>query len=92
MMGDGKDSDFDPDFKNGNSVENLVTLRGCRSGFIGHITTLIHKINEKLSLNDSFKTIKCLEKQLYQILEKLKGVNDECISSGMNPEDIENAS
>ena len=38
-MGDGKDSDFDPDFKNGNSVENLVTLRRSRSGFIGHITT-----------------------------------------------------
>ena len=47
---------------------------------------------KKLSLNDCFKTIKCLEKLLYQILEKLKDVNDECISSGMNPEDIENAS
>ena len=43
-------------------------------------------------MNDNFKTIKCLEEQLYQILEKLKGVNDEYISSAMNPEDIENAS
>ena len=47
-MGDGKDSGFDPDFKNDNLVENLVTLRTSRSGFIGHITTLIHKINEKV--------------------------------------------
>ena len=53
---------------------------------------LINKINEKLSLNDNFKTIKCLEEQLYQILDKLKGVNDEYISSAVNPEDIENAS
>ena len=45
-----------------------------------------------MSLNDNFKTIKCLEEQLYQILEKLKGVNDEYISSAMNPEDIENLS
>ena len=45
-----------------------------------------------MSLNDNFKTFKCLEEQLYQILEKLKGVNDEYISSAMNPEDIENAS
>ena len=43
-------------------------------------------------MNDNFKTIKCLEEQLYQILEKLKGVNDEYISSAMNPEDIEKAS
>ena len=43
-------------------------------------------------MNDNFKTIKCLEEQLYQILEKLKGVSDEYISSAMNPEDIENAS
>ena len=63
-----------------------------RSAFTGHITRLINKINEKLSLNDNFKIIKCLEEQLYQILEKLKGVNDEYMSSAMNPEDIENAS
>ena len=43
-------------------------------------------------MNDNFKTIKCLEEQLHQILEKLKGINDEYISSAMNPEDIENAS
>ena len=91
-MGDEKDSDFDPDFKKENSAENLVILPRSRSAFIGHITRLINKSNEKLSLNDNFKTIKCLEEQLYQILEKLKGVNDEYISSAMNPEDIENAS
>ena len=45
-----------------------------------------------MSLNDNFKIIKCLEEQLYQILEKLKGANDEYMSSAMNPEDIENAS
>ena len=90
-MDDEKDSDFDPDFKKENSAENLVTLSRIRS-CIGHITRLINKINEKLSLNDNFKTIKCLEEQLYQILEKLKGVSDEYISSAMNPEDIENAS
>ena len=28
--------------------------------------------------------------QLHQILEELRGVNDECMSSAMNPEDIEN--
>ena len=33
-----------------------------------------------------------LKEQLYQISEKLKGVNDEYISSEMNPEDIENTS
>ena len=91
-MGDEKNSDFDPDFKKENLAENLVTLRRSRSAFIGHITRLINKINEKLSLNDNFKTIKCLEEQLHQILEKLKGVNDEYISSAMNPEDIEKAS
>ena len=91
-MGDEKDSDFDPDFKKENSGENLVTLRRSRSAFIRHITRLINEISEKLSLNDNFKTIKCLEEQLYQILDKLKGVNDEYISSTVNPEDIENAS
>ena len=59
-MRDEKDSDFDPDFKKESSAENLVTLQGSRSAFIGHITRLINKINEKLSLNDNFKTIKCL--------------------------------
>ena len=91
-MGDEKDSDFDPDFKKENSGENLVTLRRSRSAFIRHITRLINEISEKLSFNDNFKTIKCLEEQLYQILDKLKGVNDEYISSAVNPEDIENAS
>ena len=91
-MGDEKDSDFDPDFKKENSGENLVTLRRSRSAFIRHITRLINEISEKLSLNDNFKTIKCLDEQLYQILDKLKGVNDEYISSAVNPEDIENAS
>ena len=91
-MGDEKDSDFDPDFKKENSGENLVTLRRSRSAFIRHITRLINEISEKLSLNDNFKTIKCLEELLYQILDKLKGVNDEYISSAVNPEDIENAS
>ena len=43
-------------------------------------------------MNDNFKTIKCLEEQLHQILEKLKSVNDEYISSAMNPEDIEKVS
>ena len=38
MMGDEKDSDFDPDFKNDSSTENLITLRRNRSEFIGHIT------------------------------------------------------
>ena len=56
MTGNEKDSDFDPDFKNENSAENLVTLRRSRSAFIGHITRLINKINEKLSSNDNFKT------------------------------------
>ena len=78
--------------KNDNSTKDLVTLSRSRSAFIGHITRLINKINEKLSLNDNFKTIKCLEEQLYQILQQLKGVNDEYISSAMNSEDIENAS
>ena len=91
-MGGERDSYFDPDFKKENLADNLVTLRRSRSAFIGHITRLINKINEKLSLNDNFKTIKCLEEQLYQILEKLKGVNDEYISSAMNPEDTENGS
>ena len=49
-MGNEKDSDFDPDFKNDNSAENLVTLGRSRSAFIGHITRLINKINKKLSL------------------------------------------
>ena len=61
MMGDKKDSDFDPVVKKDNSAENLVTLQRSLSAFIGHITRLINKINEKLSLNDNFKTIKSLE-------------------------------
>ena len=92
MMSYEKESDFHTDFKKDSSAENLVTLRRTRSAFIGHITRLINKINEKLSLNDNFKTIKYLEDQLYQILEKLKSVNDEYISSAMNPEDIKKAS
>ena len=54
-----------------------------------HITRLINKLNEKLSSNDNIKTIKCLEEQLHQILEKLKKVNDEYISIALNPDDIE---
>ena len=50
-MGDGKDSDFDPDLKKESSVENLVTLRGSRASIIGDIKRLINKIDEKLSLN-----------------------------------------
>ena len=42
-----------------------------------------------MSSNDNIKTIKCLEEQLYQILEKLKKVNDEYISIALNPDDIE---
>ena len=42
-------------------------------------------------MNDNFKTIKFLEKHSYQILERLKGVNDEYIYYAMNPADIENA-
>ena len=45
----------------------VVTLRRSRSAFIGPTTRLINKINDKFSLNDNFKTIKCLEEQLYQI-------------------------
>ena len=90
MIGDKKDSNFESDFKNDNSTKNLVTLHRSRLAFIGHTARLINKINEKLSLNDNFKTIKCLEEQVYQILEKLKGVNDEYISFAMNPEDNEN--
>ena len=92
MISDEKDSYFHTDFKKDSSVENLVTLRRSHSGFIGNVTRLINQINEKLSSNDNFKTIKCLEEQLYQILEKLKSVNDEYISSAMNPDDIEKAS
>ena len=69
-MGGERDSYFDPDFKKENLADNLVTLRRSRSAFIGHITRLINKINEKLSLNDNFKTIKCLEEQLYHISYK----------------------
>ena len=39
-----------------------------------HITRAINKVTENLFLNDIFKIIKCLEEQLYQILEKLKSV------------------
>ena len=53
-MGDGKDSDFDPDLKKESSVENLVTLRGSRASIIGDIKRLINKIDEKLSLNGQF--------------------------------------
>ena len=42
--------------------------------------------------NDNIKTIKCLEEQLYQILEKLKKVNEEYISIALNPNDIETSS
>ena len=54
-MGDGKDSDFDPDLKKESSVENLVTLRGSRASIIGDIKRLIKKIDEKLSLNGHFR-------------------------------------
>ena len=87
MMSEKKDSDFDTDFKKDSSAKNLVSPRRSRSAFIGHIKRLINQINEKLSLNDNVKTTKCLEERLY----KLKRVNDECISSAMNLEDIEKA-
>ena len=44
MMGDEKDSDFDPDFKSDNLAKDLVTLSRSRSAFIGHITRLVNKI------------------------------------------------
>lgn len=69
--------------------EKILTLRKSRSAYIGHITRTINKINEKLSLNENIKTIKCLEEQLYQILEKVKGINDEYIRLVSNPADIE---
>ena len=64
MMSDENDSDFHIDFKKDSSGENLVTFQRSRSTFIGYITRFINQINEKLSWN--FKTIKCLEEQLYQ--------------------------
>ena len=76
-------------FEKESFAEKLLNLRKSRSAFIGHITRLINKLNEKLSSNDNIKTIKCLEEQLYQILEKLKKVNDEYISIALNPDDIE---
>ena len=95
MTGDEKYFDFDPDFKK--VVQHLSypskkSFSIYSSAFIGHITRLINKIDKKLSLNNNFKTIKCLEDQLDHILEILKSVNDEYTSSAMNPEDIENAS
>ena len=86
MMGDEKHSDFYPNFKQDSSAENLVTLRRRHSALKEHITRLIAKLMK------SFLWIECLQEQLYQILEKLKGVSDEYITSAMNPEDIENAS
>ena len=67
MIRGESNSDFDPNFKRNRSAENLVNLWGKCSVFIRHITRLFKKINEKLSMNNNFKTIKCLEEQLHQI-------------------------
>ena len=90
-MNDEKDYQF-YHFEKESFAEKLLNLCKSRSAFIGHITRLINKLNEKLSSNDNIKTIKCLEEQLYQILEKLKKVNDEYISIALNPDDIETSS
>ena len=86
MMGDEKHSDFYSNFKQDSSAENLVTLRRRHSALKEHITRLIAKLMK------NFLWIACLQEQLYQILEKLKGLSDKYITSAMNPEDIENAS
>ena len=57
MMGEENNSSFDPDFKNDNSNQNLVTLRRSHSAFIGYITRLANKIDEKLSLNYNLKQL-----------------------------------
>ena len=90
-MNDEKDYQF-YHFEKESFAEKLLNLRKSRSAFIGHIIRLINKLNEKLSSNDNIKTIKCLEEQLYQILEKLKKVNDEYISIALNSDDIETSS
>ena len=56
-MSEENNSSFDPDFKNDNSTQNLVTLRRSRSAFIGYITRLVNKIDEKLSLNYNLKQL-----------------------------------
>ena len=90
-MNDEKDYQF-YHFEKESFTEKLLNLRKSRSAFIGHITRLINKLNEKLSSNDNIKTIKCLEEQLYKILEKLKKVNDEYIRIALNPDDMETLS
>ena len=65
-MNDKKDYQF-YHFKKESLAEKLLNLHKSRSAFIGHITRLLNKLNEKLSSNDNIKTIKCLEEQLYQI-------------------------
>ena len=72
--------------------ERLFSLKRSRSAFIGHLTRLSNTIGEKLSFNENVKSIKCLEEQLYQVLDKLKNTNDEYISLASDPSDIENAS
>ena len=57
MMGEENNSSFYPDFKNDNSNQNLVPLRRSRSAFIGSITRLVNKIDEKLSLNYNLKQL-----------------------------------
>ena len=90
-MNDEKDYQF-YHFEKESFAEKRLNLCKSQSAFIGHIIRLINKLNEKLSSNDNIKTIKCLEEQLYQILVKLKRVNDEYISIALNPDDIETSS
>ena len=54
-MNDEKDYQF-YHFEKESFAEKLLNLRKSRSAFIGYITRLINKLNEKLSSNDNIKT------------------------------------
>ena len=75
MMSYQIDSDFEPHFKKTVLWKFCFPLKNSMS-IIGHITRFINKFSENLFLEDNFKIIKCLEEQLYQILEKLSNMVD----------------
>jgi len=71
-------------------MPSLNNLKRSRSAFIGHLTRIINRINESLCITTTnIKTIKCLEEQLYQTLERLKQTNEKYINLTFDHEDIE---
>ena len=71
----------DPDL-----IEKFLFLKIGQTAFICQVTRLINKIDSCIRDSKRPKKVVCLSDQLAVILEKLNGMNDQCISLAENPD------